>query len=363
MLPPSRASRRAFVMYQRARCSDSVSASHTTWIGWRMRRSNAMVAYSPSNVTVPAREECGVVTWIRSPGLACRDTCRCIFRPPLASRAGTQCPFEGYGSSSLLPLRLLTDRPGIEIPFQGLERVGPHRLVLRDPLVEFRQSLRFQLVDPLLRMHFDTHEPRLAEDLEVTGHGGLREVPEPGGDIACLPAAGCKKVEDRAARRVRDRKEDVRRHDCHHPNFFSSSAKKALERRSKSASLSRTSSPPLSFSTDFSGGSLIPATAEFGHPGSLSTCSLPRLSRIELHRTRTSFSGLPSLPSMPESRCTNMESRRRTWSLKKRASNSWVGVLPTWLRYACRSASTLARHAAMYSFGDRKSTRLNSSHV
>src|SRR5207249_3135121 len=236
---------------------------------------------------------------MRSPGSACRDTCRCIFKPPLASRSWTLDPLEGSRSSSLLPLRLLMDRPGIEIPLQGLEGVGPPRLVLGDPLVEFRESLRSQLVDPLLRIHFDIHEPRLAEDLEVAGDGGLREVPEPGGDIACLPTAGCKQVEDRAARRVRDCKEDVRRHDCHHPNFFSSSAKKALERRSKSAWLSRTSSCGLSFSTDFSGGSLIPATAEFGHPGSLSTCSLPRLSRIELHRTRTSFSGLPSLPSMP----------------------------------------------------------------
>src|SRR5881409_2699302 len=267
-----------------------------------MRRSKLMVAESPSNVRVPAREDRGVGTRTRSPGSACRDTCRCIFKPPLASRAGTSDPFEGFRSSSLLPLRLLTDRPGIEIPFQGLEGIGPHRLVLRDPLVEFRESLRFQLVDPLLRIHLDIHEARLAEDLEVAGHGGLREVPEPGGDIACLPAAGRKKVEDRTARRVRDRKEDVRRHGCPHPNFFSSSAKKALERRSKSALLSRTSSFGLSFSTDCSGGSLIPATAEFGQPGSLSTCSLPRLSRIELHRTRTSFSGLPSLPSMPESR-------------------------------------------------------------
>src|SRR2546426_465984 len=220
---------------------------------------------------MPAREVCGVVIWIRSPGLGCRDPCRCIFKPPLASRASTLCPFEGDGSSSLLPLRLLTDRPGIEIPFQGLERVGPHGLVLRDPLVEFRQSLRFQLVDPLLRIHFDIHEPRLAEDLEVAGHGGLREGPGPGGDIACPPPAGRKKGEDRAARWGRDCEEEVRRHGCHRPNFFSSSAKKTFERGSQSASLSRTSSPSLSFSTDFSGGSLIPATAEFGHPGSLST--------------------------------------------------------------------------------------------
>src|SRR5207249_7408392 len=39
-VPPSRASRRARVMYQRARCSDSVRASHTTRIGCRMLRSN-----------------------------------------------------------------------------------------------------------------------------------------------------------------------------------------------------------------------------------------------------------------------------------------------------------------------------------
>src|SRR5256886_3707432 len=165
---------------------------------------------------------------MRSPALGCLDPCRCIFNPPLASRAATLCPFEGYGSSSLLPLRLLTDRPGIEIPFQGLERVGPHRLVLRDPPVEFRQSLPFQLVDPLLRIHFDIHEPPLAEDLEVAGHGGLREVPGPGGDIARLPAAGRQKVEDRTAPRVRAPKEDVPPPGWPHPKFFSSPAKKAL---------------------------------------------------------------------------------------------------------------------------------------
>src|SRR3989441_4806257 len=204
MLPPSRASRRAFVMYQRARCSDSVSASHTTWIGWRMRRSNAMAAYSPSNVTVPAREECGVVTWIRSPGLACRDTCRCIFKPPLASRTATLCPFEGYGSSSLLPLRLLTDRPGIEIPFQGLECVGPHRLGLRDPLVEFPKSLRFQLVNPLLRIHFDAHDPRLAEDLVVAGHGGPGEGPGRRRPLGGTTRTRRETRDDRAGRWLRD---------------------------------------------------------------------------------------------------------------------------------------------------------------
>src|SRR5207244_8134206 len=165
---------------------------------------------------------------MRSPGSACRDTCRCIFKPPLASRSWTLDPLEGSRSSSLLPLRLLMDRPGIEIPLQGLEGVGPHRLVLGDPLVEFRESLRSQLVDPLLRIHFDIHEPRLAEDLEVAGDGGLREVPEPGGDITCLPTAGCKQVEDRAARRVCDREEDVVRYGWPTQNLFSTVVKKPL---------------------------------------------------------------------------------------------------------------------------------------
>src|SRR2546422_2805470 len=108
---------------------------------------------------MPAREECGVVTWIRSPGLACRDTCRCIFKPPLASRTATLCPFEGYGSSSLLPLRLLTDPPGIQIPFQGLKCVWPHRLVRRDALVKCPKAPRSQLVNPVSRIHIDPPEP------------------------------------------------------------------------------------------------------------------------------------------------------------------------------------------------------------
>src|SRR2546422_791756 len=57
MDPPVRPSMTAFVMYHRARCSGSVSASHTTWTGCGMRRSNARVAYSPTKVSVPVRVE------------------------------------------------------------------------------------------------------------------------------------------------------------------------------------------------------------------------------------------------------------------------------------------------------------------
>jgi hypothetical protein len=69
--------------------------------------------------------------------------------------------------------------------------------------------------------------------------------------------------------------DDYRRRVPRYRYFFSSSAKKASESRTKSASLSFTSSLTLSFSTDLSGGSLSEAPADIGHPGSLSTCSLP----------------------------------------------------------------------------------------
>src|SRR2546422_6609461 len=98
---------------------------------------------------MPAREECGVVIWILSPGLACRDTCRCIFKPPLASRTATLCPFEGYGSSSLLPPPLLTHPPGTHISFLGLAWVGSPRLVPSDPLPFFPKSLQVPLAKPL----------------------------------------------------------------------------------------------------------------------------------------------------------------------------------------------------------------------
>src|SRR2546425_3164777 len=172
----------------------------------------------------------------------------------------------GKVSSRYLPLRA---RLGVEVAFECVQGFRPHRLVLCDPLVEFLEPPWVQLVDPPLRVHFDVHEPRVAEHLEVARHRGLRESREPRRDIARVPAASREEVEDRPTRRVRDRKEDIHCPDRPHPNFFSRSAKKALESRVKSASLSLTSSPALSFTTDFSGGSLIPRTGGvrvFLHP-------------------------------------------------------------------------------------------------
>src|SRR5690242_8162732 len=64
-----------------------------------------------------------------------------------------------------------------------------------------------------------------------------------------------------------------------HVYLCSISAKKASKRRTKSDSLSSIGSKAFNFRIDLSCGSRIPDPAEFGHPGSLSTCSFPSLRR------------------------------------------------------------------------------------
>src|SRR6266550_9448327 len=66
--------------------------------------------------------------------------------------------FRGSRSSSFLPPSRLTGGPGVEVVFQRLERVGPHRLILRDPLIELGEALRLDRVDPLLRADGDIDE-------------------------------------------------------------------------------------------------------------------------------------------------------------------------------------------------------------
>src|SRR5256714_3893259 len=165
-------------MYQRARCSDSVRASHTTRIGCRMLRSKVIVAYSPSNVTVPPREGRPAVIWIWPPCTARGDSERGIIKPPLASPVGM---LSRARSSSFLPPSLFTGGPGVEVAFQGLERVGPHRLVFRDPLVELGEALGFDRVDPLLRAVGDIDELGLTEHPQVRRDPRLREAREPRG--------------------------------------------------------------------------------------------------------------------------------------------------------------------------------------
>src|SRR5207247_1481656 len=120
MFPPSPASRRARVIYQRARCSDSVRASHTTRIGCRMLRSNVIVAYSPSNVTVPPR------------------------------------------------------------------------LIFRDPLVELREALGLDRVDPLLRADGDIDELGVTEYPQVLRDPRLGEARKPRDDGPGGPASARK---------------------------------------------------------------------------------------------------------------------------------------------------------------------------
>jgi hypothetical protein len=64
---------------------------------------------------------------------------------------------------------------------------------------------------------------------------------------------------------------------CRQVNFFSISAKNALDKRTKATSSIRRGSPGLNPGTDWSGGIFSPVLAEFGQPSSASTCTLPSL--------------------------------------------------------------------------------------
>src|SRR5712691_9641443 len=72
--------------------------------------------------------------------------------------------FENRCGSLLLPLALLTAGPGVEIASQGVQRVGPHRLVFRDPFVEVGEALGIEFVDALLGTDGDLDELRLPQD-------------------------------------------------------------------------------------------------------------------------------------------------------------------------------------------------------
>ena len=78
--------------------------------------------------------------------------------------------------------------------------------------------------------------------------------------------------------------------------FSSSAAKNALKSRKKSASRSFTLSPTLSLSTDFSGGCLSDHRRTWATLGVSRPAPSRWLSKIELHKSRTSFNGLSSLP-------------------------------------------------------------------
>src|SRR5207244_421018 len=100
--------------------------------------------------------------------------------------------FRGARSSSFLPPCLFTGGPGVEIVFQGLERVGPHRLVFRDPLVELGEALRLDRVDPLLRADGDVDELGVTEYLQVPRDPRLREARKPSGNSPGGPASARK---------------------------------------------------------------------------------------------------------------------------------------------------------------------------
>src|SRR5437762_12516759 len=105
--------------------------------------------------------------------------------------------------SSLLPPSLFTGGPGVEVAFQGLERVRPHRLIFRDPLVELREALGLDRVDPLLRADGDIDELGVTEYPQVLRDFRLREARKPRNNGPGGPASARKYVQDRPACPVR----------------------------------------------------------------------------------------------------------------------------------------------------------------
>src|SRR5207247_7136829 len=121
--------------------------------------------------------------------------------------------FRGACLSSLLPPRLFTGGPGVEVAFQGLERVRPHRLIFRDPLVELREALGLDRVDPLLRADGDIDELGVTEYPQVLRDPRLGEARKPRDDGPGGAASARKEVQDRPTCPVRYHADDDLRHD------------------------------------------------------------------------------------------------------------------------------------------------------
>src|SRR5216110_21838 len=113
-------------------------------------------------------------------------------------------------SSSFLPLRFLSRAPRVQVSFEGREGVGPHRLVLRDPLVEFGQSFGLDRVDAFLRPNGHVDEARFAQYAEVFRDARLGNTRELRNDFARRSRPSGEQVEDGPPCGVGDGREDTR---------------------------------------------------------------------------------------------------------------------------------------------------------
>src|SRR4051812_22627405 len=128
------------------RCSGSVSAFQTRAGGWARSRTRTSVHFSPS------------------------------FR--------TSAPEAAPGAYGSRLLMFLLSFPGgrllhrVEVSLQGIDVLRPEATEGTEPGVELHERLRSQAIETPLRFDPRLHEPRLPQDAQVLGDGGLRQ-PEP----------------------------------------------------------------------------------------------------------------------------------------------------------------------------------------
>src|SRR5581483_10146560 len=154
---PARISPTIFCGNHTARCWGSVTARQTFSGEWSSRRVNVSVHCSPSRASSPR-------------------SCSGRFIVGLLSTGGHR----------------------VEVPFERVEPVAPRSAVGREPLVDLAQGLGPQPVDAPLAGGPDVDHPRVPQDAEMLGDGGLAD-PEGRDQLADRPLRLAQQVEDAAA--------------------------------------------------------------------------------------------------------------------------------------------------------------------
>ena len=81
------------------------------------------------------------------------------------------------------------------MPLQGVEPVGPHPPVRRQPRIDLGKRVRVQLVPPALGVPADANQPGLPQHPQLLGRARLGQ-PQLPGQVADQPRAVPEQVED-----------------------------------------------------------------------------------------------------------------------------------------------------------------------
>src|SRR5882757_1428352 len=143
-----------------ARASGSVIAAHTASTGYGRCRTKVMVARSPSIAKDPLRSFMAV-----------------LFAAAAVSRVAVGL---------------------CKMAFQGVQVRSPVAAVPAQPLIDLRQAVRAQRVDPPLGIRPDLNQPDLPQHPQVPRHSRLGEVRQRGDQLAGRPLATRQQIQQRA---------------------------------------------------------------------------------------------------------------------------------------------------------------------